>query len=69
VVQHPLVERYVTRLGTELASLACPESQDIVNEIRNHIAEASAQEGRSMPFSRRSAPPTFLRARMRSSLH
>ena len=42
MVQHPLVERYVTRLETELRSLACPESQDIVDEIRNHIAEASA---------------------------
>ncbi len=42
MVKHPLVERYVTRLETELGSLACPESQDIVDEIRNHIAEASA---------------------------
>ena len=42
MVQHPLVERYVTRLETELRSLACPESQDILDEIRNHIAEASA---------------------------
>jgi uncharacterized membrane protein len=40
VQQHPLVERYVAHFENALGKLDCPERQEIVDEIRNHIAEA-----------------------------
>ena len=40
VQQHPLVERYLMSFVDALGRLDCPERQEIVDEIRNHIAEA-----------------------------
>jgi uncharacterized membrane protein len=40
--QHPLIERYLATLETGLKDLPSPERSDVVGEIRNHIAEATA---------------------------
>ena len=39
---HPIVDRYLTRLETAVIELNCPQPREIVDEIRNHIAEAHA---------------------------
>jgi uncharacterized membrane protein len=40
VPEHPVIERYVTRFDTSLDKLNCPDRDEIVDEIRNHIAES-----------------------------
>jgi uncharacterized membrane protein len=40
VVEHPLIERYMARFDTCLDELECPDRREIVDEIRNHIAES-----------------------------
>jgi uncharacterized membrane protein len=37
---HPLVERYLARLDAALANLPAPDRREVLQEIRNHIAEA-----------------------------
>jgi uncharacterized membrane protein len=39
---HPVAERYLSRLAEGLATLEPAERQEVVQEIRNHIAEATA---------------------------
>ena len=39
---HPLVERYLAKLESGLQGLPAPERAEVVGEIRNHIAEATA---------------------------
>ena len=39
---HPIVDKYLTRLDAAVRALNCPEPREIVDEIRNHIAEAQA---------------------------
>ena len=39
---HPLVERYLARLDAALADLNATDRKEVVQEIRNHIAEAVA---------------------------
>ena len=39
---HPLIERYLARLAEGLQRLAPDERQEVLLEIRNHIAEATA---------------------------
>ena len=38
--QHPLAERYLTQFDRELAGMAPADRAEVVQEIRNHIAEA-----------------------------
>lgn len=38
----PLVERYLAKLDSGLQGLPAPERAEVVGEIRNHIAEATA---------------------------
>jgi uncharacterized membrane protein len=40
--QHPVVERYMTHLETAIGGLDPAERHEVVQEIRNHIAEAIA---------------------------
>lgn len=40
--QHPVVERYLTRLETAIGGLDPADRREVVQEIRNHIAEAVA---------------------------
>jgi len=40
--QHPLAERYLTQFERELAGMAPADRAEVVQEIRNHIAEAVA---------------------------
>src|SRR5262245_42983030 len=40
VPEHPLVERYMTRLDACLDEINCPDRREIVDEISNHIAES-----------------------------
>lgn len=40
--QHPLVDRYLSRLREGLTSMAPDEREDVVREIRSHLAEAIA---------------------------
>lgn len=40
--EHPIVERYMARLAAAVRDLNCPEPQEIVAEIRSHIAEAQS---------------------------
>lgn len=39
---HPVAERYLTQLANDLGELAPADRRDVVGEIRNHIAEATA---------------------------
>jgi hypothetical protein len=40
--RHPVVERYMTHLETAIAGLDPAERGEVLQEIRNHIAEATA---------------------------
>jgi len=40
--QHPVVERYVTHLETAIGGLDPADRREVLQEIRNHIAEATA---------------------------
>src|SRR6516225_4046828 len=40
--ENPLVERYLAKLDAGLRDLPAPERAEVVSEIRNHIAEATA---------------------------
>jgi uncharacterized membrane protein len=39
---HPVAERYLAQLTSHLGALTAADRQDVVGEIRNHIAEATA---------------------------
>jgi hypothetical protein len=39
---HPVVERYLARLDEHLASLTAVERQEVLHDIRSHLAEATA---------------------------
>jgi uncharacterized membrane protein len=39
---HPVVERYLAQLADNLGALAAADREDVVGEIRNHVAEATA---------------------------
>lgn len=45
--QHPVIERYMTRLETAIVGLDPADRREALQEIRNHIAEATAA-GRSL---------------------
>lgn len=40
--QHPVVERYLSHLETAIGGLEPADRRDVLQEIRNHIAEATA---------------------------
>jgi len=40
-LEHPLAERYLSRLDEQLKDLAPAERREVVDEIRNHIADAT----------------------------
>jgi uncharacterized membrane protein len=40
--QHPLVERYLSRLQAGLGSMAPTDREEVARDIRSHIAEATA---------------------------
>ena len=40
--QHPVIERYVARLETAIGGLDPADRREVLQEIRNHIAEATA---------------------------
>ena len=40
--EHPLVDRYLQKLGQALADMTPPDRADVVQEIRQHIADATA---------------------------
>jgi uncharacterized membrane protein len=40
--QHPVIERYMTHLETAIGGLAPADRHDVLQEIRNHFAEATA---------------------------
>lgn len=40
--EHPVVERYLAHFDTSIRELEFPDRQEVVEEIRNHIAEARA---------------------------
>ena len=40
--QHPVVERYMTHLETAIGGLNPADRGEVLQEIRNHIAEATA---------------------------
>jgi uncharacterized membrane protein len=40
--QHPVVERYLTRLEAAVGALDAAERREVLRDIRNHIAEATA---------------------------
>ena len=42
IQRHPVVERYLTCLESAINEYEFPERQEITDEIRNHIAEATA---------------------------
>lgn len=41
-LEHPLVERYLSRLGEGLTSMLPADREEVVRDIRSHIAEATA---------------------------
>jgi uncharacterized membrane protein len=45
--QHPVIERYMTHLETAIGALDPADRREVLQEIRNHIAEATAA-GRSL---------------------
>ena len=45
--QHPVIERYMTHLETAIVGLDPADRREVLQEIRNHIAEATAA-GRSL---------------------
>ena len=45
--QHPVIERYMTHLETAIVRLDPVDRREVLQEIRNHIAEATAA-GRSL---------------------
>jgi uncharacterized membrane protein len=45
--QHPVIERYMTHLETAIGGLDPADRREVLQEIRNHIAEATAA-GRSL---------------------
>ena len=40
--QHPVIERYMTHLETAIGGLDSADRREVLQEIRNHIAEATA---------------------------
>ena len=40
--QHPVIERYMTHLETAIGGLDPADRREVLQEIRNHIAEATA---------------------------
>lgn len=44
---HPLIDRYLTRLNENLLTLPAADREEILHDIRSHLAEASAG-GRSL---------------------
>ena len=40
--QHPVIERYMTHLETAISGLDSADRREVLQEIRNHIAEATA---------------------------
>jgi uncharacterized membrane protein len=59
---HPLIERYVSRLSEGLQRLAPEERQEVLQEIRNHIADAMAA-GKSLDAVIESLGPADVLAR------
>ena len=39
---HPVVDRYLTRLNENLSTLSASDRQEILHDIRSHLAEATA---------------------------
>lgn len=54
--EHPVVERYLARLESHLASLSPADRQDVLTDIRSHLAEAVAA-GRSLDTALASLGP------------
>ena len=54
--QHPVIERYMTHLETATGGLDPADRQDVLQEIRNHIAEATAA-GKSLDVVLKSLGP------------
>ena len=65
--QHPVIERYMTHLETAIGGLDPADRREVLQEIRNHIAEATAA-GKSLDVVLESlGPADALGRRMPSS--
>jgi uncharacterized membrane protein len=67
--QHPVIERYMTHLETAIGGLDPADRREVLQEIRNHIAEATAA-GKSLDVVLESlGPADALAARGASRNH
>jgi uncharacterized membrane protein len=59
---HPVVDRYLTRLNENLSSLPASDREEILHDIRSHLAEATAA-GRSLESALETLGPADVLAR------
>ena len=59
---HPVVDRYLTRLNENLSTLSASDRQEILHDIRSHLAEATAR-GRSLESTLETLGPADALAR------
>ena len=59
---HPVIDRYLARLNENLSTLSASDRQEIVHDIRSHLAEATAG-GRSLESTLETLGPADALAR------
>jgi uncharacterized membrane protein len=59
---HPVVDRYLTRLNEHLSTLSASDREEILHDIRSHLAEATAA-GRSLETTLETLGPADALAR------